>query len=236
MYKIINFPTLSSTNQYIKENYKTLDEYSVIVTEEQTNGKGRLGRTWISHNDDLTFSILLKPNLDSSKIPLISLVAGLSICNVINKYINCEIKWPNDIIVNDKKIAGILVEAVSSNTIDCVVVGIGININGLEYSKDLIMKATSLRLELNNIIDKQNILIDILEQFDIIYQELINNNLSFINNIRKYNYLKDKEVYINNEKVKVLDINNKGNLIILDKEETKEIYFGEVTLNNIYKK
>ena len=114
MYKIINFPTLSSTNQYLKENYKKYDEFVVVTTDNQTNGKGRMDRVWNSSKDDLIFSILLKPKFDSSKIPLISLIMGASLCNVINKYQNCSIKWPNDIIINDKKIAGILVEAISS--------------------------------------------------------------------------------------------------------------------------
>ena len=169
MYKIINFPTLSSTNQYLKENYKEYDEFVVVTTDNQTNGKGRMNRVWNSSKDDLIFSILLKPKFDSSKISLISLIMGASLCNVINKYQNCLIKWPNDIIINDKKIAGILVEAISSYEIDAVIIGIGINVNSEKFPSDLIIKASSLKLETNKLINKEILLDEILKEFLRLY-------------------------------------------------------------------
>lgn len=235
MYKIINFPTLSSTNQYLKENYKKYDEFVVVTTDNQTNGKGRMDRVWNSSKDDLIFSILLKPKFDSSKIPLISLIMGASLCNVINKYQNCSIKWPNDIIINDKKIAGILVEAISSYEIDAVIIGIGINVNSEKFSSDLIIKASSLKLETNKLINKEILLDEILKEFLRLYFLFIDNDYEFLNIVKENNYLKNKNVYINDKEVKVLDINNSGNLIILEDNTIKEIYYGEVTLNKIYK-
>lgn len=235
MYKIINFPTLSSTNQYLKENYKEYDEFVVVTTDNQTNGKGRMNRVWNSSKDDLIFSILLKPKFDSSKIPLISLIMGASLCNVINKYQNCLIKWPNDIIINDKKIAGILVEAISSYEIDAVIIGIGINVNSEKFPSDLIIKASSLKLETNKLIDKEILLDEILKEFLRLYFLFIDNDYEFLNIVKENNYLKNKNVYINDKEVKVLDINNSGNLIILEDNTIKEIYYGEVTLNKIYK-
>lgn len=235
MYKIINFPTLSSTNQYLKENYKKYDEFVVVTTDNQTNGKGRMDRVWNSSKDDLIFSILLKPKFDSSKIPLISLIMGASLCNVINKYQNCSIKWPNDIIINDKKIAGILVEAISSYEIDAVIIGIGINVNSEKFPSDLIIKASSLKLETNKLINKQILLDEILKEFLRLYFLFIDNDYEFLNIVKENNYLKNKNVYINDKEVKVLDINNSGNLIILEDNTIKEIYYGEVTLNKIYK-
>lgn len=235
MYKIINFPTLSSTNQYLKENYKKYDEFVVVTTDNQTNGKGRMDRVWNSSKDDLIFSILLKPKFDSSKIPLISLIMGASLCNVINKYQNCSIKWPNDIIINDKKIAGILVEAISSYEIDAVIIGIGINVNSEKFPSDLIIKASSLKLETNKLINKEILLDEILKEFLRLYFLFIDNDYEFLNIVKENNYLKNKNVYINDKEVKVLDINNSGNLIILEDNTIKEIYYGEVTLNKIYK-
>lgn len=235
MYKIINFPTLSSTNKYLKENYKKYDEFVVVTTDNQTNGKGRMDRVWNSSKDDLIFSILLKPKFDSSKIPLISLIMGASLCNVINKYQNCSIKWPNDIIINDKKIAGILVEAISSYEIDAVIIGIGINVNSEKFPSDLIIKASSLKLETNKLINKEILLDEILKEFSRLYFLFIDNDYEFLNIVKENNYLKNKNVYINDKEVKVLDINNSGNLIILEDNTIKEIYYGEVTLNKIYK-
>jgi len=235
MYKIIKFETLPSTNLYLKQNYQTLDEFTIITTDNQTNGKGRLNRTWNSKKDDLTFSILLKPNIDSSKLPLISLIAGASLCRVINKYIKSEIKWPNDILVNNKKIAGILVEGVYSNKTEAIIVGIGLNVNSVEFPDDLIIKATSLKKELNKYIDKEKILNKIIKEFIIIYNEFLHGNNIYLDIVRENNYLKNKKAYINNNEVEILDIDYNGNLIIKDQEEIKEIYYGEITLEKLYK-
>lgn len=235
MYNIIKFETLPSTNKYLKENYDKYDEFTIITTDNQTNGKGRMTRVWNSTKDDLTFSILLKPNLDANKIANISLVAGASICKVINKYIPSLIKWPNDIIVNNKKIAGILVEGVSSNKIDAIIVGIGINVNDEKFNDDLLIKATSLKNELNKEINKQQLLQEILNEFYNLYIKFINNNNEYLDICINNNYLKNKIVYLNNEPIKVLDITNNGNLLIEDiNNNKKELYFGEVTLNKIY--
>ena len=92
MYNIIKFETLPSTNKYLKENYQNYDEFTIITTDNQTNGKGRMTRVWNSTKDDLTFSILLKPNIDSSQISQIPLIIGASLCEIINKYIKLTLK------------------------------------------------------------------------------------------------------------------------------------------------
>lgn len=237
MYKIINFPTLPSTNQYLKEHYQEYEQFTVINTDNQTNGKGRMKRIWFSNNNDLTFSILLKPSFSSDLIPQVSLIVGASICNILNKYINTKIKWPNDIIINDKKVSGILIEAITSDKVEALIVGIGVNVNSNDFSDDLIMKASSLKKELNlkEDIDKSKLLKLIIEEFLKLYNDFINNNNDYLKIIRNNNYLRNKDVYINNELVKIIDINEKGNLIIKKNEKLEELYFGEVTLNKIYK-
>jgi BirA family biotin operon repressor/biotin-[acetyl-CoA-carboxylase] ligase len=177
---------------------------------------------------------IVRNELIASVEALISLVIGASLCKVIHKYIKCDIKWPNDIIINNKKVAGILVEGIVSNEIEAVVVGVGININSTSFPNDLIIKATSLKNELGKDISKEEILNEILSEFDSLYIDFLNGNNTFINIIKKNNYLKNKEVYINNKKIKVLDINELGNLVILEDNIEKEIYYGEVTLTNIY--
>ena len=235
MYNIIKFETLSSTNKYLKENYQNYDEFTVVTTDNQTNGKGRMTRVWNSTKDDLTFSILLKPNIDSSQISQIPLIIGASLCEIINKYIKSEIKWPNDIMVNNKKIAGILVEGITSNKVDAIVVGVGINVNSINFPDDLLIKATSLKKQLNKTIDKEKLLNQIIKEFIILYMEFLNGNKKYLDICIENNYLKNKQVYVNNELIEVLDINFNGNLIIKDSDNNiKELYYGEVTLNKVY--
>ena len=235
MYNIIKFETLPSTNKYLKENYQNHDEFTVVTTDNQTNGKGRMTRVWNSTTDDLTFSILLKPNIDSSQISQIPLIIGASLCEIINKYIKSEIKWPNDIMVNNKKIAGILVEGITSNKVDAIVVGVGINVNSINFPDDLLIKATSLKKQLNKTIDKEKLLNQIIKEFIILYMEFLNGNKKYLDICIENNYLKNKQVYVNNELIEVLDINFNGNLIIQDSyNNIKELYYGEVTLNKVY--
>jgi len=235
MYKIINFDTLPSTNKHLKENYQNYDEFTIITTDNQTNGKGRMTRAWNSTKDDLTFSILLKPDIDSSYISQIPLIMGAALCRIINKYIKSEIKWPNDIIVNNKKIAGILVEGITSNKVEAIVVGVGINVNSTSFPNDLLIKATSLKKELNKTIDKEKLLYKIIKEFIILYIEFLNGNGKYLDICIENNYLKNKQVYVDNELIEVIDINLNGNLLIKDSNNNmKEIYYGEVTLNKIY--
>ena len=130
-YKYLYFESISSTNTYLKENYNQLDEFTVAYTYHQTNGRGRLGRTWEGSKDNIAFSILLKPK--KQDIAILSLLTGLAVSNAIDTYIKTLIKWPNDIIINDKKVCGILAESIISNQIDAYVVGIGININQTSF-------------------------------------------------------------------------------------------------------
>lgn len=236
MMKVIQFETLPSTNLYLKENYRKLDDFTVVQTDKQTNGKGRMQRKWLVDDSSLTFSILLKPHILDSSMPLISLVAGASVYLTIKQYTNCSIKWPNDIMINDKKVCGILVEAVSTSTIEAVIVGIGININQQVFSEEIQYKATSLQKETHKLFDKYKIMDEVLINFRNLYNDFKNNNYIFLSICQNNNYLKGKKAFYNNREVEILDINNQGNLLVKDNNEVKEVYYGEITLEQIYQK
>ncbi|ONN26521.1 biotin--acetyl-CoA-carboxylase ligase [Thermosipho affectus] len=127
--KIIYFEKINSTNDYLKNSYKKLKNGTIVVSKIQTNGRGRLGRNWVSNEGGLWFSILVKRNL--KKPNFYTKLSSIVILNVLkNLNINAKIKWPNDIYVNSKKLSGILTEAISfNNKIKCIIIGIGINVN-----------------------------------------------------------------------------------------------------------
>lgn len=235
--KIINFKTLPSTNQYLKEHYQELEEFTVVKADYQTNGHGRMNRSWqVEPNTNLTFSILLKPKVDCSILPLISLVAGASVFKTLDKYVQCTIKWPNDIMINDKKVTGILAEGVYSNTMEALIIGIGINVNQTTFNEEIKNKATSLKNELRKDLNIDTLLQEFCLNFEYLYNDYINGNNTYITICKEHNYLKDKVVTYDNKEVKVLDISNNGNLKILENNQIKELFFGEVTLQNIYHK
>ena len=97
--KVIKFKEINSTNAYLKDNYKSLDNLTFVVAEHQTEGRGRLGRCWVDQ-DDLLFSILVKENID--KPTDYSLLIASTLLKVLNAY-KPQIKWPNDIMINNKK-------------------------------------------------------------------------------------------------------------------------------------
>ncbi|MBE6136864.1 MAG: biotin--[acetyl-CoA-carboxylase] ligase [Erysipelotrichaceae bacterium] len=121
--KIIEFNELPSTNTYLKENHNNYSTNTVIRALKQTNGRGRFDRQWLS-DDDLTFSILFKEQNANHH-----LIAPLAIVYALLSYnIRAQIKWPNDIYINDKKLAGILIECIyEQGKKSCDIVGIGIN-------------------------------------------------------------------------------------------------------------
>lgn len=232
-YNIIKFNTIDSTNKYLKEHYQELDEYTICHSKIQTAGKGRMVRKWESNEGCLSFSILLKPNKDN--VNLISLVAGATICTYLNRYLKASIKWPNDIMCNDKKICGILLESISSNKIEALVVGIGVNINQTSFSEEIKDKATSLRIETNKEYDLDILLKDILDIFFDYYHKYLNDNYEFLDILRNNNYLKDRIGYINDKKYQILDIDELGRLKVIDEnKEISYIYSGEVSLRDFY--
>ena len=234
-YNIIHLDVVDSTNNYLKENYKNLTEYTIVYADSQISGKGRMGRKWSSSSKNLEFSILLKPKFEN--ISLLSLLFGLAVSNTIDKYIKSEIKWPNDIMVEDKKICGMLAESIVSDKIEAYIMGVGININEDKFEGELNYKATSLKLLLNKDFDIKQILDEFIINFDILYQKYLNNDYSFLKEVRRKNYLLNKEGYIQGKKVKVIDIDDEGNLVAIDTlNKELHLYSGEFTLNNFYNK
>jgi len=145
--KLIYLKEVSSTNDYLILNHQKLSNYTVLRTDYQTNGRGQFLRTWTSNkSENLLFSILLK-NILIIDIDNIKKIIIESIMEFLSKYnLKPKFKLPNDILVNNKKIVGILIETLTKSHYEYkyVVIGIGININQTEFN-DLI--ATSLKLE-----------------------------------------------------------------------------------------
>ena len=105
---------------------------TVIVSEHQTKGRGRMGRRWISPRGGIWLSIILQPKIKSSQITVLPLLSALSVCDVIKKMtkLNAKLKWPNDVVIDGRKVSGILLDvSTEADKIDFVVIGIGVNVN-----------------------------------------------------------------------------------------------------------
>ena len=234
----IHFNIINSTNTYLKENYEKLNNLTLVSADHQTNGKGRMGRTWLD-SDDFLFSILVKENLE--RVTDYSLLIGTTLYKVLSKYVdNLSIKWPNDLLVCDKKLVGILTEAVTKDKTECVIIGCGINTNSSVFDDEIKNKATSIFLETHKKVDKDELCQMIMDQFEKDYKMYKINPKSFLEVVNNHFYLKEKEVSFTyrakNYQGIVKGIDNDGNLLVLANDEIMTISSGEVTLTHIYRR
>lgn len=179
--------SLTSTNiAALKLAYEGVPEGTIVVAEEQTTGKGRLGRTWFSPKyTGIWVSVILKPTIPPQQAPQLTLLAAVGVVRGIEAStgIRCEIKWPNDILINGKKVVGILTELqAEADRINAVVIGIGINVNQqLEhFPEDLRETATSLAIESQEKLNRAAILQAILKEMEDLYIDYLENGFQVV--------------------------------------------------------
>jgi len=159
--KVIAFPSLSSTNDIAKRQAKKgAREGTVVLAEEQTAGRGRLKRAWLSPQGSIALSIILHPT--PAQLPSLIMVASLAVVHCIEKVsgLEAQIKWPNDVLINDKKVCGILIESdVRGSAVDYAVIGIGINVNLKPADfPEIAATATSLSQELGKELSRREVI------------------------------------------------------------------------------
>ncbi len=160
-FTILRFDIIDSTNtEALKQAKAGAEEGLCIVAREQTAGRGRHGRTWISEKDaGLYFSIVLRPKLQMRFLPLITLMAGVAISDTLAELgLKPDIKWVNDILIDEKKISGILAETAETNDGLAVVVGIGINLKPSNFPPELAETVTSIETETGCYADAEELL------------------------------------------------------------------------------
>jgi BirA family biotin operon repressor/biotin-[acetyl-CoA-carboxylase] ligase len=145
--KVLRFDTVDSTNSEAARQAKLgAGEGLCIIAREQTAGRGRHGRSWVSEKDaGLYFSIVLRPKIDTRYLPLITLMAGVAVHDALEEFgLDTDIKWVNDILVNEKKLCGILAETADTSAGLAVIVGIGVNLTSRNFPEEIADTATSL--------------------------------------------------------------------------------------------
>ena len=243
--EIYNYKTISSTNEVAKNLALSGAKHgTVVISEEQTAGKGRLGRSFYSPaNTGIYMSIILRPNLTAMDSVLITTSSSVIICEAIKKVtgIDCQIKWINDIYLNNKKVAGILTEASTnfeSGTIDYLILGIGINFNQPkdDFPDELKSIASSLFNNNSNNINR-----------NMLCAEIISNILDMIPRIKNYDFIseyKKRSIVLNQEiiyissgissKGKAININCDGSLVVEhDDGSIKILNSGEVSIRRL---
>lgn len=225
------FDEIDSTNNYLKnQNQNNL----LVIANKQTSGKGRLGRTFISEADKgIYMSLLIKPNIELENITKITCLVAVSIKEALEKFhIDSSIKWVNDIYINNKKIAGILVESqIHLNKLDYLIIGIGINLYGKIENEEIKNLASTIEEETKITIEKEKLIIQIINN---IYHYLKNFDVNkFMEKYINASCVIGKEVCINQQgtikTVFVKGINDEGELVIIDNHKEQIIRNGEIT-------
>ncbi|MCC6395628.1 MAG: biotin--[acetyl-CoA-carboxylase] ligase [Bacteroidetes bacterium] len=165
--KVYSFETIDSTNSCARALAACwAEEGTVVLSEEQTAGRGRLGRSWSSSpSENLTFSIVLRPQITPDVMNILSLLVAVGIARGLKEHAGVHVlcKWPNDILFRRRKLAGILLEgALSGDRVESVIVGIGLNVNQQIFPEDLQARATSLALASGHYYDRPKLFKGIL--------------------------------------------------------------------------
>ena len=229
------FDVIDSTNLYLKNNVS--DSMPVAVSDCQTAGRGRLGRSFYSHGG-IYFSVPYKFTSDEKYLSFLTLSAGLAVRQAIKNVTGCGalIKWPNDICLNNRKICGILVETLVSGCDITAVAGIGINTDTSDFPDDINNKAGSLNLKsfggdnISLIADVINILDDLVFNKKITSDD--NEEIdSLVGLLNEYSYTVGRTVEYNGEKYTAVRINRSGSLTIKGADgKTADVFYGEVKL------
>jgi BirA family biotin operon repressor/biotin-[acetyl-CoA-carboxylase] ligase len=178
-FEIISFDTIESTNtEALKQARNGAAEGLCVTAREQTAGRGRYGRSWVSGKDaGLFLSVVLRPKIEPISFPLITLMTGVVVHDALAELgVRSDIKWVNDIHVDGKKLCGILAETTETNDGVAVVVGIGVNMNSESFPPYLAASSTSLAEELGRVVGRDELIDSLTRLLDKFYKILTGGN------------------------------------------------------------
>jgi BirA family biotin operon repressor/biotin-[acetyl-CoA-carboxylase] ligase len=215
-------------------------EGTTVIAETQTGGKGRLGRKWISPNGNLYLSVIFRPNVPMHKAPLITLMGAVAVASAIRTIcgVQAVIKWPNDILISGRKVAGLLTEmSAEQDRIRHIVLGIGVDVN-MEMSElppDVRALTTTLKAEAGQAIDRTALLWQVLRDLDHGYQTFLKQDADVLEEWKKLNMTIGKRVMVSGagETLEGLaeGIDQEGRLIVrLGDKSVRHVAAGDVTI------
>ena len=239
---ILIYQSLSSTNTTAKDLYgKGAGDGTVILAEEQTAGKGRMDRQWLSPSGrNILVSILLTPDMKVENIYSLTLALAIAAIDAIKEIngLSAMIKWPNDIYSKDKKLAGILTEfKVRGNNPAYVILGMGLNVNwNPEKERNILFPSTSILNETGQVTSRNRLIAGILKNLEILYNDILNEKTEeFYKRCNSLSLLTGKEVSVDTgekrERGIAVGIDRDGGLILKSRDgDIKKILNGDVSI------
>ncbi len=232
---------IDSTNNILLDKANKLDkDGTVVLSEKQLQGRGRKDRVWYSNKGvNLTFSILLKDrDFSGRRINLINFASSLAVAMAIENLhqLKIELKWPNDVLINRKKAAGILIESTSAGKkIEKVVIGIGINVNQTSFQGNFKIPPTSIKEESGTSIEREMLLAEVLNIFEEILQWIDDKPDEILKDWKaRCRMIGEKISVSEGDQVKYGifdDIDEEGFLVLKTGRKFEKIYFGDVSIS-----
>ncbi|PID58975.1 MAG: biotin--[acetyl-CoA-carboxylase] ligase [Ignavibacteriae bacterium] len=229
---------ISSTNEFLLKNSENFDNGTIVLSEFQEEGRGRFKRPWLSNKgENLTFSILLKENLSAFNPNHVNLMSSLTISLAIeNLYqLKPSLKWPNDVLINNKKVCGILMEANSKGSeLKSIVIGIGLNANQTKFSGEYRVTPTSIQHEVKRVISRERFLSEFLNIFEEQLWELSKNPKKMLDDWRERCRLIGEKIAIEDDGEKkygiFYDIDANGMMILKIGDKLEKIINGDISI------
>lgn len=241
--KIVRYDTIGSTNEAAKGLAADgSEEGTIVVSEEQLSGKGRITKGWYSPKaEGIYCSVILRPNVPVSEVSKLTQLVGLGIARAMrNEGLDAMIKWPNDIVIGRKKVCGILTEmAAEMDRVHYVVTGFGINVNNEDFPEELRDISTSLYLESGKRFDRNKLLASVIGEIGTEYSRYINGDYNeFITEVKDISATLGKRVRILKNNMiyngTALDILPSGALLVeTDDGNITEVQAGEVSVRGV---
>lgn len=245
---IIYLDSTDSTNTYAKKAVEEpFKEGTAIIADEQTAGRGRLGRHWVStKGKGIWMSIILKPDILPADAPKLTIAAAIAVAKALQSccQLEAKIKWPNDIVAGGKKLCGILTEmSAEADEIRYVIIGIGINANMeiRDFGPEVSAIATSIRIESGRTVSRKALTASVLNEFDKIYKIFIRDGSikPLLDEYKVKSAVLGKEVRVISKKEEIIglavDISEEGHLVLrLADGSHRQIMSGEVSVRGLY--
>lgn len=238
------FEKVSSTNTVAKQQArKGAKEGTTIIAETQTRGRGRLNRAWVSPRGGIWLSIILRPRITAEDSLKMTLTTAVAVAKTLREVfgLKAEIKWPNDVLIDDKKVCGILAEAsLRGKTVDFIVIGVGINANldAEALSKEVQTTATTLKEVLKTEVDREKLVCLFLKEFEIHYKTFKAKKFeTLLNQWRSMAGFLGKKVTISGSGEKfegvAMDVDENGALLVrLANGTVRRVLSGDVTVRS----